>query len=162
MKTIFILCFATFFLGACATLIEGGDTFSEVVPAATGGSAIYLYRPGKRGGTTVCMRVVVADRSKGCLDDGGFVRFELAPGSQNIVLRTNAIPPVELLKFTISTERDSINFYRFSTQPSKPKGALASEYFSYGYLKGYNVVEKVSQFQATKEMTGLSDFSKTR
>lgn len=83
LVTLSCLCISLLSLTGCATQ---GPKFVEPVTTAKDTSAIYLMRQSKFVGAMVCRPVLLDEIAVGCLQNGGFLRLQLAPGEHTLTM----------------------------------------------------------------------------
>ena len=128
-----------------------GPVFERHSVIAQNESLVYVYRPSKFDGTTVCFKVYVNDVKQGCLGTNGFLRLSVPPGKTKIKMVAAAVT----LEFDSTFVGEKSYYYEYRLADSS-LGAEASQWVN--ALGGmYHVVVATKQAEALRLLAMLNE-----
>ncbi|WP_444909606.1 DUF2846 domain-containing protein [Microbulbifer sp. TRSA005] len=142
----------------CAGPIAKGPKYTPHKTLSKSEAIIYVYRPEANDGTTVCLKLLIHDQEEGCLNNLGFLKVRLNPGTYTITLQANAFMEPKILEFTEAFEGGKAYYfeYYFSNQGGRPPTeAVATKYIP--ILSGYHILLPKSENAAQSDLSILSE-----
>ncbi len=153
-----ILSFLLLLAAGCAGPIAKGPKYTPHSPLSKSEAIIYVYRPEANDGSTVCLKLLINDQEGGCLNNLGFLKVRLNPGTYTIALQANAFMGPKILEFTGAFEGGKAYYfeYYFSNQGGRPPAeAVATKYIP--ALSGYHILLPKSEKAAQSDLSTLSE-----
>jgi len=153
-RAIKLICFCIVLLiVGCGMAPKGtGPIFKFSAPDA-GKAAVYHYRLEKASGGGQFYYLFMNKDFVSIIGNGGYYIQLVLPGEYEYAVKSEVRMPVGLIGVAIDNARAKVkNVYKFSAKPNE------SYYFRWSCAFGDNVVEKVEESIALKELEGLKKF----
>ncbi|WP_066963221.1 DUF2846 domain-containing protein [Microbulbifer sp. Q7] len=124
-------------LSGCIWTVAKGPVFSGLDEAKESKSVVYIYKKYSDDGVTACLKFLLNEAEHGCLWGQGFLRAEVSPGEQELVLQTNAFMGPRLIEYKFTAEPGKTYFYEFIfTSGNVTDDALAIKKIGLGLTDG--------------------------